>query len=169
MAQELEEIYPELVSQVVHPIYNDKQELIGKETYKSVNYIGLISELTAAINELNAKIKYLEGQLEPRVVYGEDFTAEEKSKITRNGYQLLQNTPNPFSDRTLVSYTMPEGLEKGAILVFNLNGRMLQRYDLDNNKGVLNINASELDGAGMYIYTLLANGQEIITKRMILE
>jgi hypothetical protein len=64
---------------------------------------------------------------------------------------------------------MPEGLEKGAILVFNLNGRMLQRYDLDNNKGVLNINASELDGAGMYIYTLLANGQEIITKRMILE
>lgn len=169
VAQELEELYPELVSEVIHPIYNDKEELIGKETFKSVNYIGLISELTAAINELNAKVKDLEGQLETKVVYKSNFSSQELDKINKNSYQLQQNTPNPFSESTIISYVLPENQNDASILIFDLNGRLVNTYDVNETKGELKINATDLNGAGMYLYTLFANGEEIITKRMILK
>ena len=169
IAQELEEFYPELVSEVVHPIYNDKQELIGKETFKSVNYIGLISELTAAINELNAKVKDLEGQLETKVVYKSNFSNQELDKINKNSYQLKQNTPNPFSESTIISYALPKDQNQASLLIFDLNGRLVNSYDLVQNRGELKINATDLNGAGMYLYTLSTNGEEIITKRMILK
>ena len=169
VAQELEEVYPELVSQVVYPIYNEKQEIISTATYKSVNYIGLISELTAAINELNAKVKDLEGQLETKVVYKSNFSSQELDKINKNSYQLEQNTPNPFSESTIISYALPEDQNKASILIFDLNGRLVNSYDLTQNRGELKINATDLNGAGMYLYTLSTNGEEIITKRMILK
>ncbi|MBS3739064.1 MAG: T9SS type A sorting domain-containing protein [Psychroflexus sp.] len=40
---------------------------------------------------------------------------------------------------------------------------------MKNNNGELKINATDLNGSGMYLYTLYANGEEIITKRMILK
>ncbi|RRO19774.1 tail fiber domain-containing protein [Flavobacteriaceae bacterium 14752] len=169
IAQELEKVYPELVKEIVYPIYNEKNELQNTKTYKSVNYIGLISELTAAIKELNAKVKNLEGQLETRVVYGSKFSSEELDKINKNAYQLQQNNPNPFSDSTIISYALPENQKQASILVFDLNGRMLKSYKLKDTLGELKINATDLNGAGMYLYTLFANGEEVITKRMILK
>ena len=169
IAQELEEVYPELVSQVVYPIYNEKQEIISTATYKSVNYIGLISELTAAINELNAKVKNLEGQLETKVVYKSNFSNQELDKINENSSQLHQNTPNPFSESTIISYALPKDQNQASILIFDLNGRLVNTYDVNETKGEIKINATDLNGAGMYLYTLATNGEEIITKRMILK
>ncbi|TKS56403.1 tail fiber domain-containing protein [Mesohalobacter halotolerans] len=169
IAQEVEKVYPELVQDITYPIYNEKEELVDTDTYKSVNYIGLISELTAAMKELNAKVKELESQVEPRVVYSSKFTASELENITKNAYKLEQNRPNPFSESTIISYALPEDQNKASILVFDLNSRMLKSYDLKNNNGELKINATDLNGSGMYLYTLYANGEEIITKRMILK
>lgn len=169
IAQEVEKIYPELVEEVIYPILNNKNELLGTDTYKSVNYIGLISELTAAINELNAKVNDLEGQLETRVVYGSKFSSEELDKINKNAYQLQQNIPNPFSDSSIISYALPENQKQASILVFDLNGRLINTYDVNQTRGELKINATDLNGAGMYLYTLFANGEEVMTKRMILK
>jgi len=169
IAQEVEKVYPELVKEIIYPIYNEKEELINTDTYKSVNYIGLISELTAAIKELNAKVKELESQIEPRVVYSSKFTASELDKINKNAYKLEQNTPNPFSESSIISYALPENQKKASILVFDLNGRLVNTYDVTQTRGELKINATDLNGAGMYLYTLFANGEEVMTKRMILK
>ena len=49
-----------------------------------------------------------------------------------------------------------------------MNGRQLRSYDLrEAGEGSVTIQGNELE-AGMYIYSLLANGEEIATKRMIL-
>jgi hypothetical protein len=103
IAQEVELVYPELVENITYPIYNKEGEFEGTGSYKSVNYIGLISELTEAIKGLNAKVEDLESQLEPRVVYATAFSKEELTKIEENAYQLSQNTPNPFSDSTSIT------------------------------------------------------------------
>lgn len=169
IAQEVEKVYPDLVKEIVYPIYNDKKELINTNTYKSINYIGLISELTAAIKELNAKVKNLEGQLETRVVYGSKLSSEELDKINKNAYQLQQNITNPFSDSTIISYALPENQTQASILIFDLNGRLVNTYEVSQNRGEVKINASDLNGTGIYLYTLFANGAEVITKRMILK
>ena len=154
---------------MTYPIYDEEGQLKDTGTYKSVNYIGIISELTAAIKELNAKVEELENQVEPQVVYSSKFTTGELEKISKNAYKLEQNIPNPFTQSTLISYALPEDNTKASILVFDLNGRMLKSYDLKDNNGELKINATDLNGSGMYLYTLFANGEEIITKRMILK
>ena len=169
IAQEVEKVYPELVHEINYPIYDDEQNFKGTDTYKSVNYIGLISELTAAIQELNTKVESLESQLETRIVYNATFTADELKKINKNAYQLEQNVPNPFSGATSIKYALPENNPKASILVFDLNGRMLKTYKLKDQEGNLKINAADLNGAGMYLYSLFAQGEEIITKRMILK
>jgi hypothetical protein len=49
-----------------------------------------------------------------------------------------------------------------------MNGTLLKTYAISNSgKGELTINANELQ-AGMYIYSLITNGKEIDSKKMIL-
>jgi hypothetical protein len=169
MAQEVEAVYPELVHNTTYPIYDKNGEFIGTDSYKSVNYIGLISELTAAINQLNTKIANLESQIEPYVVYEKSFTEDELNKIERNAYQLSQNIPNPFSNSTTINYALPEGVAEASILVLDLNGRLLKTYNINENNGSLNVSSKDLNGPGMYLYSLYTNGNAIITKRMILK
>ncbi|WP_179006679.1 tail fiber domain-containing protein [Winogradskyella forsetii] len=169
IAQEVEAVYPELVHNTTYPIYNEEGEFEGTGSYKSVNYIGLISELTEAIKGLNAKVENLESQLEPRVVYEKSFSAEELARIEKNAYQLSQNTPNPLSASTSITYVIPEAFDEAAILIFDLNGKMLKTYPVKENKGTITINSKDLNGAGMYLYALYANGKDIMTKRMLLK
>lgn len=49
VAQDVEEIFPELVSTVSHPKSHGKETDIEK--YKAINYIGLIPVLTQAVKE----------------------------------------------------------------------------------------------------------------------
>jgi hypothetical protein len=58
IAQELETVFPELVTDVVLPTTYDPDLIIKSETetYKGIQYTGLIPILTAGIQELDAKV-----------------------------------------------------------------------------------------------------------------
>ncbi|HLF64561.1 MAG TPA: tail fiber domain-containing protein [Saprospiraceae bacterium] len=58
LAQEMEEVFPELVSDVTMPLSTDPQEMYSSGTiqYKAINYIEMITILTSALQEMNAKI-----------------------------------------------------------------------------------------------------------------
>jgi hypothetical protein len=58
LAQELEEVFPELVSDITMPEDPDPQKMYASSTtqYKAINYIEMITILTSAIQELNGKI-----------------------------------------------------------------------------------------------------------------
>ena len=89
------------------------------------------------------------------------------SNILANAF-LYQNTPNPFNTTTEIKYFLPEGSSNAYIYIFNLQGNLLFTYNLnDNGFGSVEINGSSLN-AGMYVYSLVINGQEAETKRMIL-
>ena len=53
------------------------------------------------------------------------------------------------------------------IAVLDLNGKMLLQFPNLRGASQVTINGSSLQ-AGMYLYTLVVNGEEIITKKMIL-
>jgi len=48
-----------------------------------------------------------------------------------------------------------------------MQGKQLQRHDLSTTDDSLTIDGTQL-GAGMYLYSLIVDGKEIDTKRMIL-
>lgn len=171
IAQELEEVFPELVEDVIHPIMNEKNEQTGTKTLKSVNYIGLISMLTQSVKELKEEVDVLKEKIESNektyvVNNTRGFSQEEVNTIIANGYYLGQNTPNPFSTSTKIEYSLPEDDKNASILILNLNGQTLKEFKLSDPKGNISISAGTLQ-KGMYLYSLISNGQEIATKKML--
>jgi len=171
LAQNIEEVFPELVTTIQKPIvYKDNRQADIYE-YKAVNYTGLISILTSSvlelnekstadIQELNEKIEALENLIEDMKKQGSD---EETEEI---GFSLEQNRPNPFTDRTVINYTLPNNT-KATITVFDMSGKLIRDYNISNQKGQVIINASEI-GKGLFIYALTSNNEVMISKKMII-
>jgi len=82
--------------------------------------------------------------------------------------KLWQNTPNPFNQTTIIKCFVPDLSKNASLLVFDLTGALKKTISI-NGTGEINltINAKELI-AGMYHYSLIVDGQEIDTKKMIL-
>jgi len=82
--------------------------------------------------------------------------------------ELFQNTPNPYTQSTLISYSLPESTGSAFIIIFDMAGTQISKTALtQKGNGNISINGGEL-AAGMYLYSLVADGKEIDTKRMIL-
>ena len=67
---------------------------------------------------------------------------------------------------TTIKYRLPKNCNNAAILIFDLNGKLLKTYPL-NNLSELQIKANEFI-PGMYHYSLICNNNEVDTKRMII-
>lgn len=84
------------------------------------------------------------------------------------GFQLKQNYPNPFADRTTIEFVLPSN---GEVNVHVKD--MLGRTILDKREGLLGegVHQTELDltrmEAGVYFYTVTFNGMSL-TKKMII-
>ncbi len=84
------------------------------------------------------------------------------------GFLLAQNIPNPFSETTTIKASIPDWVMNAEIVVYSLQGIEVASYPL-NKKGTVavEISAGKL-AAGVYFYTLIADGRNIDTKKMIL-
>lgn len=169
IAQELEKILPELVSPVTHPAqYDEKGNKISEEVqFKGINYIGLIPILIQNAKEQQETINALVTELDN---VRKDLSNIRSSRVETAGVTatLEQNIPNPSSASTSISYFIPETTADAVIMVFDMNGQLIKKFDLrEKGKGSIVINAGELT-AGMYMYSLIADDKEVDTKRMIL-
>jgi hypothetical protein len=76
--------------------------------------------------------------------------------------------PNPFNTTTKIQFYIAEGTMSKSLFIFDLQGNLLKQYSIDGiGYSEIIINGSELP-AGMYLYTLIVDREEIDTKRMIL-
>jgi hypothetical protein len=87
---------------------------------------------------------------------------------------LYQNSPNPFNPTTLISYYLP-ARDLVALDVYDVNGALIKRLVNDRKAGGRHY--IEWDGtngsgspvaAGIYFYRLIAGGNIIDTKKMVL-
>lgn len=81
---------------------------------------------------------------------------------------LAQNSPNPFNESTRIAYYLAKITNKAMINVYDLNGLQIKTISINQTgSGSVTINASELR-PGIYIYSLITDGVEVDSKRMIL-
>ena len=81
---------------------------------------------------------------------------------------LEQNDPNPFTQTTVVRYTLPESVKSAFLYIYDLNGTQIDQKTLqDRGKSSVTLEAGSL-APGMYLYALVADGMVIDTKRMII-
>lgn len=82
--------------------------------------------------------------------------------------KLYQNSPNPFTQNTEIKYFIPEKTVSSLLYIFNAQGIIIEKFNIINHgNGSTIINGSMLK-AGLYLYSLIIDGKEIDTKRMIL-
>lgn len=87
--------------------------------------------------------------------------------ITTNAI-LYQNTPNPFTETTIIKYNIPHFVEHASIIIHNLNGVEITSFNIsESGSGDITISGTALN-PGMYLYTLIVDNEIIDTKRMIL-
>ncbi len=176
IAQEVEKVFPELVTNIKQPVNvstdperkNDPVQFIE---FKGVDYLGMVSLLTKAIQEQSAKIELLEQKINQQqqadVLMVTGVQKADAERISKQAYMLAQNQPNPFTATTVIRYAVPENSTNAMIGVFDLNGKMLLQYKLQPGSSQVTINGSSLS-AGMYLYSLLVNGEELVTRKMVL-
>jgi len=162
IAQEVKEIYPELVH-------------TDADGYMYIDYIGMIPLLVNAIGELNAQIEELKAEnteLNQAVINAQQPAVEnnQASQIAddflRNA--LYQNNPNPFSTSTTITMSLRNEVAQAVIYIFDMQGGLLKTIPVNDRGNVsVTIEGGDLN-AGMYIYSLIADGKEIASKRMIL-
>lgn len=157
IAQDLQKLYPDLV-------YEDENG------YLSINYIGIIPLLIESIKELNTEVETLKAN------DSFDFASKAKSPATSVNSNfsdaslsvLYQNNPNPFSSSTQINFYLPPTVQNALLCIYDLQGKQLKQITIsERGNGSELISASEFS-AGIYLYGLMADGNEVDVKRMIL-
>ncbi|GHT78889.1 hypothetical protein AGMMS50262_22010 [Bacteroidia bacterium] len=138
---------------------------------KAVAYTEMIGLLIEAVKEQQSIID--EMKIEMASLKGSPLrssTAEDNTtgiSPILSACQLAQNVPNPFTNQTEIKYFLANGVKQAYICIFDLQGTMLQKTDAQQGQNSVIIQGSTLQ-PGMYLYSLIADGQEVDTKRMIL-
>jgi hypothetical protein len=164
LAQEIQRIAPYAVTEL-------KNGKLG------VDYIQMVPFLLEGIKELDAKNNNLSDQLnllqsrfnklaESIDTSGGNYKLVSNKTNSPLDFILYQNSPNPFNHQTSISYTLKGTYSSANIYIFDLQGSLKKSYTL-NGSGSLTVKGNELN-PGMYLYSLVVDGKEIDTKRMIL-
>ena len=156
IAQEIQEIFPNLVVE-------DEDGMLA------IDYTGFIPLLVEAYNDLSKKVKGQEEVIDALLAQkGPSYMPASVNGIADSKASLKQNKPNPFNTTTTIECSVPQSVASAFICVYDLQGKQVHRIDIRERGDVVNVIDASYFTPGMYIYTLIADGVEIDSKRMII-
>lgn len=157
IAQDLQKVFPELVSK-------------NNEGYLGVHYIGMIPILVEAIKEQQQIIDTLThriNNLSPETYKLKSESTSVSDDVTLQS-SLSQNKPNPFNQETIIEFFISSESKNAVLYIYDMQGTQIKSYNIqERGNSSVTIHGSEFN-PGMYLYTLIVDGQEVDTKRMIL-
>ena len=150
-AEELLKVYPDLVYE-------------GEDGYLTINYAELVPILIRSIQELKQELDEVRGA---DAAPARGNATAIRTATASNGNILYQNAPNPFKEKTTIRFSLAPDAQNVSICIFDMTGKMLKRLPVSQGDTSVSVNGYELD-EGIFLYSLLVNGQELDTKRMII-
>jgi hypothetical protein len=176
IAQELEEIFPELV--YTPDSLND---------YYGIDYVSMVPILVEAIKEqqstieiLQQEVKSLKKDLTECCNFNNSKSLEIEDDNKSNNIQpfnlydniesmkVYQNAPNPFNETTIIKCYIPKNIYKVELCVYNMQGVQVKCLSISERENVnVQILAEQL-AAGVYTYLLIGDGKTSEAKQMIL-
>ncbi len=155
IAQDIKKVCPELVH-------------TDKNGYNYVDYIGVVPILVEAIKELKEELAEIKNNSDILKASNASTTSQQSIDYSISRPALFQNAPNPFNAETRIKYVLPESVTSAALYIFDMQGKQIKCITIkDRGESSVTIKAAELS-AGMYVYTLIADGSEVSSYRMIL-
>ena len=148
-AQELQQLFPNLVEE-------------GQDGYLAVNYIELVPVLIRSIQELKQELDETKNPEN-----GTRGTTDIKKDTFAKKCVLYQNSPNPFKENTVIRFKLADDVRDAAICIFDMTGKTIKKLPISSGMESVSVGGYEI-GEGMFLYSLIVNGQEIDTKKMII-
>ena len=162
LAQDVQKVFPNLVYE--------------RDGMLSINYIEMIPLLIKTVNaqqeqieELQTEIATLKKGVPNASKRSKSSTRQDESSLAETKQAVLyQNNPNPFSVDTKIKYELPLTTKTASLYIYDMSGSQIAQYPISMfGEGEIIVSGGVMD-AGMYLYSLVADGQIIDTKRMIL-
>lgn len=148
-AQELQTLFPNLVEE-------------GQDGYLAVNYIELVPVLIRAMQELKQELDETR-----KPAFGTRGTTEIGNESLISKCVLYQNKPNPFKGQTVIRFKLADDIKDAAICIFDMTGKTIKKLPISSGMDSVSVGGYEL-GEGMFLYSLIVNGEEIDTKKMVI-
>jgi trimeric autotransporter adhesin len=147
----------------------------------SLAYSEFVVPLVKAVQELdkaNAELKTRNAELKSEIKIIKSVLSNEQqqkirelseNKLPVNGISqglLEQNTPNPFTENTVINYYISHSVTAAKIIVTDISGQPLKSFGINQpGYGKIIIHANEL-AAGSYLYSLITDGIKTESRRM---
>lgn len=152
--EKLEEVFPDLV----YTLENGT---------KGINYMEMIPLLLQSVKELKSEIASLK-KGNSTVSKAKGTTAITNVEEETEMLSVSQNKPNPFTDKTTIELSIPESVSKASLFIYDMNGKQVDRIDIAD-RGTTNVSITSAGlTEGMYLYSFIADGKIVSTKRMVL-
>ena len=94
-------------------------------------------------------------------------TYNTNSDLVAAGFELYQNTPNPFADQTMFTFKLPQA-SNATLSIFDVTGKLVKvtRGSFDKGINTIELSKDEIPVTGVLYYTLETEGFTD-TKRMV--
>ncbi|MEM6963370.1 MAG: T9SS type A sorting domain-containing protein [Bacteroidota bacterium] len=98
-----------------------------------------------------------------------EFTGNLQNSLS-DDFELYQNIPNPFNDKTLISFNLPED-DFVTLTIYDISGKVISTVDGDFLQGYNEVEFSheETNTAGVFYYQLETSNQTATKKMVILD
>lgn len=174
IADELKQVFPELVQKAVHPARYDEKDrhkmIDPVVAYEAVNYQGLIPVLIASAQEQQQQIEGLKkenSELKERLAKIE-ATLTRNSTISLSSAYLENPVPNPSQSSSVVRYYVPESNATAKLTLVNAKGQTLKEVSLaSRGSGQVKLSTANLP-AGVYGCTLWTDGQRVSSRQLVI-
>lgn len=181
IAQELQLVIKEAVVSKTFTTEPNGNKLVTENERLGVYYGDLVPVMIKAIQEQqqqidnkDAKIQSLEDQLK---ITNERLNKIEQSlNAAKSGadnawapdVRLYQNTPNPFSDKSVIRFYIPARVNNAELKIFSSDGKEVNKFRIvTRGENKIDIAAGMLP-AGIYSYTLFIDGRVGASRQMII-
>lgn len=133
-----------------------------------LRYAEFVVPLVKAVQELSARVEYLESELvRSSELQNDGFT---KANFAHPGSISIlgQNVPNPFDNSTLIPFQIPTDCHDASMMIVDVASQLVVSViPVTCNQSHLQLDAGNLN-SGSYTYSLYVNGKLVDTKQMII-
>jgi len=141
-------------------IYNEDGSILFNQDTVLVDRFLFLNDITPMIVNTQSGTKMIIRRIAPgpkeTMVYGLAGTLHipEESQTGLSTKKMIKAYPNPAQHFTRVDYKLPEGCNRGSIVIYDLNGSKIHSYTVDAKFDHLILSTKELP-SGTYFYQLV--------------
>ncbi|MEZ4894479.1 MAG: T9SS type A sorting domain-containing protein [Saprospiraceae bacterium] len=129
--------------------------------------ISKMLSLSSRITKAEAYKTVVEGEAPEKLAIALRFNGEAGTVLTGVGFELYQNQPNPFVNRTSIGFHLPEATT-AHLTVYDQSGRLIysQKGDIPKGYNSILLDKAMVNSTGMLYYTLETD-TDSATRKMI--